>query len=50
MAKLQRVVSITDFNLKSVDKQTAEKSLHAQFLQLGAITRRQPKYRRREHK
>lgn len=32
MAKLQRVVSISDFNLKSVDKQTPEKSLHAQFL------------------
>jgi Tfp pilus assembly protein PilO len=32
MAKLQRVVSITDFNLKQIDKQTPEKSLHAQFL------------------
>jgi type IV pilus assembly protein PilO len=32
MAKLQRVVSISDFNLKQVDKQTPQKSLHAQFL------------------
>ncbi len=32
MAKLQRVVSISDFNLKQIDKQTPEKSLHAQFL------------------
>jgi type IV pilus assembly protein PilO len=32
MAKLQRVVSISDFNLKQIDKQTAQKSLHAQFL------------------
>jgi type IV pilus assembly protein PilO len=32
MAKLQRVVSISDFNMKQVDKQTAQKTLHAQFL------------------
>jgi type IV pilus assembly protein PilO len=32
MAKLQRVVSISDFNLKQIDKQTPAKSLHAQFL------------------
>ena len=32
MAKLQRVVSITDFNLKQIEKQTDAKSLHAQFL------------------
>jgi Tfp pilus assembly protein PilO len=32
MAKLQRIVSISDFNLKQLDKQTAEKTLHAQFL------------------
>ena len=32
MAKLQRVVSISDFNLKQIDKQTPVKSLHAQFL------------------
>jgi type IV pilus assembly protein PilO len=32
MAKLQRVVSITDFNLKQLDKQSTDKSLHAQFL------------------
>ena len=32
MAKLQRIVSITDFNLKQLEKQTAEKTLHAQFL------------------
>lgn len=32
MAKLQRIVSITDFNLKQLDKQTADKTLHAQFL------------------
>jgi type IV pilus assembly protein PilO len=32
MAKLQRVVSISDFSLKQIEKQTPEKSLHAQFL------------------
>lgn len=32
MAKLQRIVSISDFNLKQLEKQTAEKTLHAQFL------------------
>ncbi len=32
MAKLQRVVSITDFSLKQIDKQSADKTLHAQFL------------------
>ncbi len=32
MAKLQRIVSITDFSLKQLDKQTATKTIHAQFL------------------
>jgi len=32
MAKLPRIVSITDFKINQLDKQTAEKSLHAQFL------------------
>jgi Tfp pilus assembly protein PilO len=32
MAKLQRIVSITDFSLKQLDKQTGDKTLHAQFL------------------
>ena len=32
MAKLQRIVSITDFSLKQLDKQTEGKTLHAQFL------------------
>lgn len=32
MAKLQRIVSISDFNLKQLEKQTGEKTLHAQFL------------------
>lgn len=32
MAKLQRVVSISDFSLKQIDKQTPDKSLHARFL------------------
>lgn len=32
MAKLQRIVSITDFNLKQLDKQTGDKTIHAQFL------------------
>lgn len=32
MAKLQRIVSITDFKLNQLDKQSANKTLHAQFL------------------
>lgn len=32
MAKLQRIVSISDFSLKQLDKQSAGKTLHAQFL------------------
>jgi type IV pilus assembly protein PilO len=32
MAKLPRIVSVTDFSLKQLDKQTANKTLHAQFL------------------
>lgn len=32
MAKLQRIVSITDFKLNQVDSQSANKTLHAQFL------------------
>ncbi|MEP6946519.1 MAG: type 4a pilus biogenesis protein PilO [Acidobacteriota bacterium] len=32
MAKLPRIVSISDFKLNQLDKQTAEKTLHAQFL------------------
>ncbi|MGH9948124.1 MAG: type 4a pilus biogenesis protein PilO [Pyrinomonadaceae bacterium] len=32
MAKLPRIVSITDFKLNQLDKQTAEKTLHASFL------------------
>ncbi len=32
MAKLQRIVSITDFKLNQLDKQTEKKTLHAQFL------------------
>jgi type IV pilus assembly protein PilO len=32
MAKLQRIVSVTDFSLKQLDKQSAERTLHAQFL------------------
>lgn len=32
MAKLQRIVSITDFNLKQLDKQGGDRTLHAQFL------------------
>lgn len=32
MAKLPRIVSITDFKINQVDKQTANKTLHAQFL------------------
>jgi type IV pilus assembly protein PilO len=32
MAKLQRIVSITDFSLKQLDKQSENRTLHAQFL------------------
>jgi len=32
MAKLQRIVSITDFKLNQLEKQSANKTLHAQFL------------------
>ncbi len=32
MAKLPRIVSITDFKLNQLDKQTETKTLHAQFL------------------
>jgi len=32
MAKLQRIVSITDFKLNQLDNQTADRTLHAQFL------------------
>ncbi len=32
MAKLQRIVSISDFKLNQLDKQSAERTLHAQFL------------------
>jgi type IV pilus assembly protein PilO len=32
MARLQRIVSITDFNLKQLDKQSADRTIHAQFL------------------
>lgn len=32
MAKLPRIVSVTDFKLNQLEKQTAEKTLHAQFL------------------
>jgi hypothetical protein len=32
MAKLSRIVSITDFKINTLDKQSAEKTLHAQFL------------------
>ena len=32
MAKLQRIVSITDFKLNQLEKQTGDRSLHAQFL------------------
>jgi type IV pilus assembly protein PilO len=32
MARLPRIVSITDFKINQLDKQTADKSLHAQFL------------------
>lgn len=32
MAKLPRIVSISDFKINQLDKQTSEKTLHAQFL------------------
>ena len=32
MAKLPRIVSITDFKLNQLEKQTDDKTLHAQFL------------------
>jgi type IV pilus assembly protein PilO len=32
MAKLPRIVSVTDFKLNQIDKQTAAKTIHAQFL------------------
>ncbi len=32
MAKLPRIVSITDFKINQLDKQSASKTLHAQFL------------------
>ncbi len=32
MAKLQRIVSITDFKLNQLDKQSGDRTLHAQFL------------------
>jgi type IV pilus assembly protein PilO len=32
MAKLPRIVSVSDFKINQLDKQTAEKTLHAQFL------------------
>lgn len=32
MAKLPRIVSITDFKINQLDKQTSDKTLHAQFL------------------
>lgn len=32
MAKLPRIVSISDFKLNQLDKQSSEKTLHAQFL------------------
>ncbi len=32
MAKLPRIVSISDFKINQLDKQTGEKTLHAQFL------------------
>ncbi|CAA9388546.1 MAG: hypothetical protein AVDCRST_MAG74-948 [uncultured Pyrinomonadaceae bacterium] len=32
MAKLQRIVSITDFKLNQLEKQSADRTLHAQFL------------------
>jgi type IV pilus assembly protein PilO len=32
MAKLPRIVSVTDFKLNQLDKQSAQKTIHAQFL------------------
>lgn len=32
MAKLPRIVSVTDFKINQLDKQTAEKTIHSQFL------------------
>jgi type IV pilus assembly protein PilO len=32
MAKLQRIVSVTDFKLNQLEKQSADKTLHARFL------------------
>lgn len=32
MAKLPRIVSVSDFKLNQLDKQSAEKTIHAQFL------------------
>ncbi|RMG01136.1 MAG: hypothetical protein D6735_12335, partial [Acidobacteria bacterium] len=32
MAKLPRIVSITDFSLRQLQEQTADRTLHAQFL------------------
>ena len=32
MAKLPRIVSITDFKINQLDKQTSDKTLHSQFL------------------
>ncbi len=32
MAKLPRIVSISDFKINQLDKQTADKTLHAQFI------------------
>ncbi len=32
MAKLQRIVSVTDFKLNQLDKQSSDRTLHAQFL------------------
>ena len=32
MAKLPRIVSISDFKINQIDKQTAQRTLHAQFL------------------
>lgn len=32
MAKLPRIVSITDFKINQIEKQTSDKTLHAQFL------------------
>jgi Tfp pilus assembly protein PilO len=32
MAKLPRIVSVSDFKLNQLEKQTADKTIHAQFL------------------